>query len=330
MQGLGYSNNGLNFFSYTKRGKGNNLTKNYNDKSKLNLNVGFKNKGVSWCTRKKIIIRCRVMNLIAAEKKVRDYKGEIITHTTSFVTLTLPSNQRHTDTEITKLVLGRFLDRARKLGIMKNYIWKAEKQKNGNIHYHLLTDSYINKTIVYRLWLLSLERLHYVTLYREKFCSMDLLNYKKLKFNQNVNDLVINKRFWKGKKNNWSNPPCFDNVNVSGSKGLESYMAKYIAKDNENSSLNVEGRVWGCSDSLNKAVELLKNDNDFNETGFQLAKYTLKAKSIISDYFEIIKMPFSSLFAWFPWIKDYIIDKLRSLIVPCRYHLQGQQVLSLR
>lgn len=327
MSSIAFSNNGRNFFSYTKRNNTVKKENRYNENSRENLNIGYANKGVSWNTKKKILIRCRALNYISEEKKVRDYKGEMISHTTSFVTLTLPSEQIHSDQEITKLILGKFLDRCRKLGILQNYVWKAEKQKNGNIHYHILTDSYINKTLIYRLWLLSLERLGYVTRYREKFVGMDLQEYSKQKFNENVKELVINKRFWKGKKNNWSSPPCFDNVNVSGSTGLENYMSKYISKDNGDYSLNVKGRVWGCSENLNKAVELLKNDEDFNRFGFEIAKFTLKSKMIITEYFEFVKMTFNSIFAWLPWIKEYIITKLREIVTPCSFHLMGQGVL---
>ena len=325
---LSFTNNGKYFISYPKKFVLPFKRISYNQKSKENLNIGFISTGISTSTKKKILMRCRVLSFASKEKKVRNWQGLIIDHRTSFVTLTLPSTQIHEDIEITKEVLGKFLNRCRKLSILQNYVWKAEKQKNGNIHYHILTDSYIDKTLCYRLWLLSLNSLGYVDAYSNKFRAMDLKKYKEQKFNENVKEDIVMKRFWKGNKNNWRLPPCFDTINVSGSKGLENYLAKYISKENGNENLKVNGRSWGCSENVNAGVKLFKEDLDFNEFGFKMAKYVLKKKTIIGDYFEIVKCTLTSIFAWFPKEMNYILEKLRIIIEPCRFHNKGTTSLS--
>lgn len=70
----------------------------------------------------------------------------------TFLTLTLPSKQIHTDKEISKFCLNPFLTYARKYFGVRYYIWKKEVQGNGNLHYHIVTDRYIDSKYLRRTW----------------------------------------------------------------------------------------------------------------------------------------------------------------------------------
>jgi hypothetical protein len=77
----------------------------------------------------------------------------------TFVTLTLPSQQIHGDNDLKEVLLHPFLDwlkqsseeyykrggnRGKQKGFdVKGFFWRAEPQKNGNIHFHVLVDRYI-------------------------------------------------------------------------------------------------------------------------------------------------------------------------------------------
>lgn len=61
-------------------------------------------------------------------------------HLCTFLTLTLPAEQHHTDTELTKYLINPLLTYARKYWRVKYYIWKKELQANGNLHFHLIFD----------------------------------------------------------------------------------------------------------------------------------------------------------------------------------------------
>ena len=106
---------GVFFSLYAKRGT----------KSKENLNRGFKTKGISDATMKKIKTASRVLSYASEPQKVRNSKGEYIKHLCIFITLTLPFEQNHEDKIITKIVLGAFFDKCRKIGILNNYVWRA-------------------------------------------------------------------------------------------------------------------------------------------------------------------------------------------------------------
>ena len=87
-----------------------------------------------------------------AAKSVKD------THLCTFLTLTLPSKQTHTDIELSKYAINPFLTYARKIWNVRHYIWKKELQKNGNIHYHLVTDRYIDADCLRAAWNRILNR----------------------------------------------------------------------------------------------------------------------------------------------------------------------------
>lgn len=70
----------------------------------------------------------------------------------SFITLTLPSKQTHTDKELTEFAINPFLSYCRKMWGVRYYIWKKELQKNGNLHFHLITDRYIRWDKLRETW----------------------------------------------------------------------------------------------------------------------------------------------------------------------------------
>lgn len=142
-----------------------------------------------------------------------------------FVTLTLPSQQQHTDRECTKM-FTRWVDYIGRLYPIRNYVYRVEKQKNGNCHYHIILDCYVPYNELNRTWCMILERTGYVSRYR---------------INNNKADNVL--------------PNCTDVRAIRNAKEAVGYIAKYIKKDVEGEELKVDGRVWGCSDNLANAEE---------------------------------------------------------------------------
>lgn len=69
-----------------------------------------------------------------------------------FITLTLSATQRHTDKWIKKNMLELFLKRMQNKYNVVNYFWKAETQKNGNLHFHLILDKFIGMTFIQSNW----------------------------------------------------------------------------------------------------------------------------------------------------------------------------------
>lgn len=96
-------------------------------------------------------IRDVVSLLVACSSKKSLYDPELQKHIkfkVNFITLTLSSTQKHTDSWIVKNMLEPFLRQFRTKCPGLLYIWKAEKQDNGNLHFHITSNRYIN---LYRL-----------------------------------------------------------------------------------------------------------------------------------------------------------------------------------
>jgi hypothetical protein len=99
----------------------------------------------------------------------------------TFVTLTLPSVQMHTDNAIKEKILTPFItwltssssetySKGPKKGQKKGfgvsvYFWRAEPQKNTNIHFHIIADKYVPWEAIRNQWNQFCERLGYVTRY---------------------------------------------------------------------------------------------------------------------------------------------------------------------
>ena len=105
----GYGNNGLFPYRYIKK-RSSTLSETFvnpykadktiqsaetgNINSLKNLCKGYLTKGVSENTQRKIAKHCRVLGLSAEKRKVRNSKGNYIDHLCSFITLTLPCEQK--------------------------------------------------------------------------------------------------------------------------------------------------------------------------------------------------------------------------------------------
>ena len=84
----------------------------------------------------------------------------------SMITLTLPAVQIHNDLYVKKMMLNEFFTVIRKKFNIQNYIWKAEKQGNGNIHFHIIIDKYIFYKDINRIWNQILNTHGYIEIYR--------------------------------------------------------------------------------------------------------------------------------------------------------------------
>lgn len=211
---------------------------------------------LSYQTQKKIMDSANFLNELAKPKTVKTQSGKIIYNfRTSFITLTLPTEQIHPDKEIKK-ALNHFLTQLRQKFKLKNYIWKAELQQNENIHFHLIIDKFIHHSAIRYYWNQAINVLGYVDRYQEKYCNMSLKAYAESR------EIPISKAingFLRGKKTNWNSPPTENVQAVRTKEMLSYYIAKYVAKNvkeedevSEAEKKRIEdfGRVWGRSQSL--------------------------------------------------------------------------------
>ena len=237
-------------------------------KSLDNLKVKKSSFGLSSQSKAKLLDSINFMHSVsrARTQKVSSKKS-IYNFKTSFITLTLPSAQIHSDIEIKKC-LNNFLTTLRTVYNVRNYVWKAELQRNDNIHFHIVLDIFINHYAVRHYWNKSLETLGYVSRYRAEWCGLSLKEYAN---KRKVPIVEAISGFQKGNDTNWSNPATEEVKAVRSNGQLAFYLAKYMVKsvqksiNNGGSSvvkshisiselvrLRKFGRVWARSQSLSK------------------------------------------------------------------------------
>ena len=133
-----------------------------------------------------------------------------------FVTLTLPAQQIHSDTLIKRECLMPLIAELKRNFSVKNYFWKAELQKNYNIHFHLILDSYIPYKSLQQIWNRHLNKLNYVDRFE--------------------------------KKHNKVNPPSTHVEKIDNVGKAIKYVSKYVCKSDMSGV--IDGRKWEASKEL--------------------------------------------------------------------------------
>lgn len=80
----------------------------------------------------------------------------------NFITLTLPSQQQHSDKEIVAHIFSKFMEAwaRRRPGLL--YVYKCEVQDNGNIHFHVISNAFYHYAKLRRDWNRYCNKLGYV------------------------------------------------------------------------------------------------------------------------------------------------------------------------
>lgn len=146
-----------------------------------------------------------------------------------FLTLTLSEPQSMLDNQIKRKALMPFIQKLKELFHVEHYFWRAEAQKNGNIHFHLIIDSFIKKDVVNYSW--------------------DLCQWNA--------GMLKNKPTYKEGYHTASTRI----EAVQGERAVAGYVIKYVTK--EDGARKIFGRVWGCSDALREiSTPLMEFDNE--------------------------------------------------------------------
>lgn len=170
-------------------------------------------------------------------------------HRMRFVTLTLPATQQHSDQELKRVFSTWFLVLLKRRFEVENYVWRAETQKTGGLHFHLLIDRPIPALELRRIWNSCLEPYGYINRYRQnqERWHKDGFKVRPELFGQWNREAQL-KAYRTGRDTDWSNPNTTDIHALRNVKNVLAYVVKYVSKNS--GSRVVEGRLWGCSDGL--------------------------------------------------------------------------------
>ena len=175
----------------------------------------------------------------------------------TFVTLSLPFKQMHDDNDLKREVFGPFMQELIRNWNVRCYVWVAETQKNGNIHFHILMDRGIPAVRLRQIWNKHLDTFDYVKcfariqkkiyekgfVFREEMFQQRLLKERerarelKVRFGKKEQNEVRRKEenrqkeaYEKGKANGWRDPNSTDIHSIQNVKKLTAYITKYMTK----------------------------------------------------------------------------------------------------
>lgn len=284
--------------------KVNKIANIYGDK--FEVEKRYHNFEISEAGRKRMILKINWLYFLAKSRNKKTSKGlDIFNFKINFLTFTLPSKQMHPTSDITKNCFNQILTELRESYNLENFVWRLEFQKNGNVHYHLVTDVYIDYYQVLKKWNRIIGKLGYTQAYKEKHVAMSLNDYYNEYHQEGKDDfLVLKERYARGRASSWSIPNSVDVKAVAGSKKIAFYISKYFSKkektkvkcnslDNMGNSMGL--RLWFCSRSLSK----LDKVSDFIESSkFDLLNIVTAVKDtleVVHDYCVSYFFSFASL-----------------------------------
>lgn len=202
------------------------------------------------------------INLIAKEKTCRnDAGGYFFKMKLAFITLTLPSKQQHSDNYLKQKLLEPFLDACKKRWPSFSYVWRAETQTNGNLHFHIITDHFVPKDYVNYRWKRILWGHGYMQAFHRKNPTMEApcAEIRKVR-NDHSLGIYMRKYLVKGLakqtvpeihakidscKNRLLTTTGFDAI-----AKLHQQIKSLYNQLNELKKRKVMGKLWGCSSNL--------------------------------------------------------------------------------
>lgn len=218
------------------------------------------------------------INLLVEQAKWKEIQnpttGKFYRFKINFITLTLSAKQREvSDRTIKNQMLAPWIRNMRDVYQLRSYVWRAERQKNGNIHFHFSTDSYIPYDAIRDSWNFQQSKFHFINEFR---------NRNKSEF-----------------------PNSTDVHSVQSISNLASYMVKYMCKD-EKGLESIEGKVWDCSKNLKtkERVALVMGEKDFNLINKLYDRFQTRVKN--TDECTIIPMSKAEMRQYLP--RSYMTD----------------------
>jgi hypothetical protein len=231
----------------------------------------------------------------STKKKLYSFKAnQRVEFKVNFLTLTIPPQEQNQVSEkLFKQLLNTWLTYHRKYNRLNNYVWKCEKHKDGRLHCHIISDTFIHYRNVRESWNQILLRNGLLTFHFSKFG-----NYT---------------------------PPSTDVKSVKKVKNLSAYMVKYMVKSNQKDEL-WSGRVWSCSLKISKVVQshVYISPDKIGSILAPLLKSNAKSQTIYTEpnalgtKFEVAQIYFMKIIDWLNLKGSYLYDYFKELILYLR------------
>lgn len=224
----------------------------------------------------------------------------------SFITLSLSSTQVHSDQEIKSQLLNQFFIEMSRKWKVPAYVWRSEKQLNGNIHFHIVTSRFIPWNELRNVWNRIQQKLGYVTRYRDNRENWHRNGFRyDPQYSPRWDRQAQYKAYVNGLRTDWDNPNSVDIHSVEHVGNVSSYLCKYIsknAKDDKTLSkeqielLKVSGRLWGCSVNLSHLQGGRTDVDTIIEQEFERIFKSQYVFQVHAQYYSVYYIDYSVLY----------------------------------
>ncbi len=155
-------------------------------------------------------------------------------------------------------------------------------------HWHILLDQHIPHKQLRRLWNKHLARLGYIQAYRRNQEGYHRQGFK-------VRSELLEKwpahkqraAYFAGRSSRWSQPNTVDIHALRNVQNVVAYVVKYMSKNG--ASRNIEGRIWGCNDTLKNLSPLVVPDCPQLEQVLAQAVHEGQAEKLVGEGFTFYR-----------------------------------------
>lgn len=181
----------------------------------------------------------------------------IIDFKLSFITLTFPNEKQISGSDGYKNALYPFLRimKMRYSGFL--YVYKAELQERGQLHYHITSNKCIPHEVVRQVWNKVLSEAGYNSEYIAKY--------------------------------GHNAAPSTEIRSVLNIRDIEAYLVKYVSKSDPQGR-KIDGKVWGCSQELQGRSYFSEVLNSTNIAAIEALEKAGKAIVKVIDRCTIVKL----------------------------------------
>lgn len=259
-----------------------------------------------------------------SKTNVRKFKnGYTVKNNLSFITLTLSDKQKHSDQVIKNKLLNAFLIDIRRKYYVTSYLWRAEAQTNGNIHFHIVINRFIDKLAIAKIWNRIQDEHGYLDNYKATKGHADapsteikavyecknIAGYLSKYVSKNTSQLTLDSNItakdlhklvkatdgliaakWHSTKKHWLVKFADQVLNENQIKAFVETTGATVYSIEVQKIRNIEGRQWYCSTTISKLKNVSEVVSDEIEEDLQaiLQRGAIKYKRIEKDFVTLL------------------------------------------
>ena len=202
--------------------------------------------------------------------------GKIQYHNISFITLKITDAENITGRMAYDNCFSHFLDWLTRTHGTKLYVWKVEKEKRGQVHYHITTPDFIDYRLIRKTWNNLLRKAGYLDAYAQEHGHYDAnsTDIHEVRHVTNLGPYLV--------KALADSIEAAEKIKKTRCGKTDQTIGAEMAKDEQNETAT-DGKIWGCSELLSAAKYVTFACSERHLQAIDLLKAAGKVREITSD-----------------------------------------------